>query len=187
MLNTISDKTENLISLAEAARICSYSQEYLSLRARQGKLKATKLGRRNWVTTRQWLADYIKENAKMPSTGYEIPDTKYESINWPGVFQKVGYGFLILLLGFGLLKVSPNIISWTSEGVAGVSQWLIETGELLEKKSEELTRQNFQFAAASILDNLLALDFTILIDKMEDFVNISNLGAKKIAFLTQKG
>lgn len=47
------------ISLMEATKFCQYSQEYLSLRARQGKLKAIKFGR-NWVTTREWLQDYIR-------------------------------------------------------------------------------------------------------------------------------
>lgn len=47
------------ISLREATKYCNYSQEYLSLRARQGKLKAIKLGR-NWVTTKEWLEEYIQ-------------------------------------------------------------------------------------------------------------------------------
>ena len=51
------------ISLQEAARLCSYSQEYLSLRARQGKLKALKLGR-NWVCTKEWLQEYISQSGK---------------------------------------------------------------------------------------------------------------------------
>jgi len=46
------------ISLQEATQYCQYSQEYLSLRARQGRLKAIKFGR-NWVTTKEWLSDYI--------------------------------------------------------------------------------------------------------------------------------
>ena len=45
------------ISLVEATKYCEYSQEYLSLRARQGKLKAVKRGR-NWFTTKQWLNEY---------------------------------------------------------------------------------------------------------------------------------
>ena len=48
------------ISLQEATKYCSYSQEYLSLRARQGKLKSAKTGR-NWVTTKEWLEDYLKD------------------------------------------------------------------------------------------------------------------------------
>ncbi len=45
------------ISLRDAAKFCNYSQEYLSLRARRGKLKSVKLGR-NWVTTKEWLVEY---------------------------------------------------------------------------------------------------------------------------------
>jgi hypothetical protein len=49
----------NYISLQEATKYCDYSQEYLALRARQGKLKSLKLGK-NWVTTKEWLGEYIK-------------------------------------------------------------------------------------------------------------------------------
>lgn len=58
-----STKKEDLdyISLKKAADYSeSYSQDYLSLRARQGKLKAKKLGR-NWVTTKKWVDEYISE------------------------------------------------------------------------------------------------------------------------------
>ena len=46
------------ISLYEAEKYCPYSQEYLSLRARQGKFRAVKIGR-NWLTTREWVEEYI--------------------------------------------------------------------------------------------------------------------------------
>ncbi|MDP3900760.1 MAG: hypothetical protein Q8Q38_00215, partial [bacterium] len=52
-------KPTRYISLKEASRVCGYSQKYLNLRARQGKLKAEKVGR-NWVTTKEWLDDYIR-------------------------------------------------------------------------------------------------------------------------------
>ena len=55
------DNKNDLISLQEASQSCGYSQEYLSLRARQKKLKATKLGR-NWVTTREWLKEYVERS-----------------------------------------------------------------------------------------------------------------------------
>lgn len=55
------------ISLQEASKSCSYTQEYLSLRARQGKLKSAKFGR-NWVTTREWLSEYIKKSEEYNST-----------------------------------------------------------------------------------------------------------------------
>ena len=44
----------------EASQLCDYSQEYLSLRARQKKLKAVKMGR-NWVTTKEWLDEYVRQ------------------------------------------------------------------------------------------------------------------------------
>ena len=50
--------------MSEAAKLCSYDQEYLSLLARKGELKAEKIGR-NWYTTVEWLNDYIK--AKKPN------------------------------------------------------------------------------------------------------------------------
>lgn len=54
------EQKDKYISLQEAAKLCLYSQDYLSLRARQGKLKAQKIGR-NWVTTEDWLKDYISK------------------------------------------------------------------------------------------------------------------------------
>jgi uncharacterized protein YjbI with pentapeptide repeats len=64
----------NYILLKEASKYCKYSQEYLSLRARQGKLKAVKLGR-NWYTTKKWLQEYAKEEVG--------PEAKIEEIIHP--------------------------------------------------------------------------------------------------------
>lgn len=55
---SVDDITKKYISLNEAAKYCPYSQDYLSLRARQGKLRAIKAGR-NWVTTKKWLNEYM--------------------------------------------------------------------------------------------------------------------------------
>lgn len=55
----MSNKKGKYISLHEATKHCDYSQEYLSLRARQGKLKAIKIGR-NWVIEKEWLEDYLR-------------------------------------------------------------------------------------------------------------------------------
>lgn len=48
---------EKWISLAEATKGTSYSQEYLSLLARQGRIEAIKRGR-NWYTTRKAVKEY---------------------------------------------------------------------------------------------------------------------------------
>jgi len=45
--------------MLEASKMCAYSQEYLSLLARKGKLFSKKLGR-NWFTTREAVNDYLK-------------------------------------------------------------------------------------------------------------------------------
>lgn len=47
------------LSMAEASKLCSYEQEYLSLLARRGELKAEKKGR-NWYTKIEWLNEYIE-------------------------------------------------------------------------------------------------------------------------------
>ena len=47
------------ISLKEAGKYSGYSQGYLNLRIRQGKLKGSKIGR-SWITTKEWVDDYIK-------------------------------------------------------------------------------------------------------------------------------
>lgn len=54
-----SDEAKEYISLKEAAQFSRYSQGYLGLMARRGKIHAIKRGR-NWLTTREALADYQK-------------------------------------------------------------------------------------------------------------------------------
>ncbi|MCX6758088.1 MAG: hypothetical protein NTX14_00070 [Candidatus Nealsonbacteria bacterium] len=50
---------EGYISLLEASKLCSYSEPYLRLRARQGKLKSIKFGKK-WMTTELWIKDYVQ-------------------------------------------------------------------------------------------------------------------------------
>src|SRR3989338_9628534 len=66
------------ILLKDAAQFCSYSQEYLSLRARQGKLRATKIGR-NWVTTHTWILEYVERAEKLEENGAE--DNRYPGLH----------------------------------------------------------------------------------------------------------
>ncbi len=54
------EEKSQYISLQEAIKYCDYSQEYLSLRIRQGKLRGKKFAR-NWVTKKEWLEEYLKE------------------------------------------------------------------------------------------------------------------------------
>lgn len=61
---------EDLLSLAEAAQISGYHQDYLGALARQGKLHAVKVGR-NWTVSRGALNEFlgIHENAKVEELG----------------------------------------------------------------------------------------------------------------------
>lgn len=52
--------TQHFITIAEAAKGTSYSPGYLSLRARQGKLLARKIGR-NWYTTHAAVEQYANQ------------------------------------------------------------------------------------------------------------------------------
>ncbi len=47
------------IPLREAAEYCDYSQEYLSLLARKGRLAAVKIGK-DWMTTKEAVEEYIE-------------------------------------------------------------------------------------------------------------------------------
>jgi hypothetical protein len=67
-LNALKSKNDTedrygYISLQEAAKLCNYGIEYLSYLARTGRLNAIKI-RRNWMTTREALTDYIEKITK---------------------------------------------------------------------------------------------------------------------------
>src|SRR4030043_321233 len=68
--NNVNHRPEKYISLGEAAKVYGCTQRHLSLVARQGKLKAKKLGR-NWVTTFGWLKEYV-EAVKKEKTLFAI-------------------------------------------------------------------------------------------------------------------
>ena len=54
---------DKLVSLKELAKLSPYSQEYLSLRARQGYLDAVKIGKA-WHSSKRALEEYIKQHKK---------------------------------------------------------------------------------------------------------------------------
>src|SRR3989344_8240092 len=62
------------ISIQEAAHHAQYSQEYLSLLARRGKIFAKKIGR-NWYTTHEALASYLSGQALLSPISKQINST----------------------------------------------------------------------------------------------------------------
>ncbi|MEA1937354.1 MAG: hypothetical protein U9N04_04570 [Patescibacteria group bacterium] len=80
------NKNIKYISLAEAAKLTNYSQDYISLLCRRRKMKGEKLGR-NWFTTKEWLDDYInKTNGSgeivVPVRIENTPKAKFNSANF---------------------------------------------------------------------------------------------------------
>src|SRR3989338_7281311 len=72
------------ISIQEAAHHAPYSQEYLSLLARRGKIFAKKIGR-NWYTTHEALKSYVS-TVKLTSTPSNLLE-EFKRLN-PQVFPK---------------------------------------------------------------------------------------------------
>jgi len=74
-------KETEYISLSEAAKYSPYSADYLKLRARQGKLRAIKIGK-IWVTKREWVEEYIRKyrgiETLKPKIEFARPETKFE-------------------------------------------------------------------------------------------------------------
>lgn len=121
------------VSLAKAAEYTSYSQEYLSLRARSGKIAARKLGR-NWYITRAALADYIFTSSKkatfvrieqpMPVVAVEkekepervIPREPLREPS-PSITPFHGHSFL----AFG---IAVFVLTWSLVGITGAGRHL---------------------------------------------------------------
>ncbi|MDP3991093.1 MAG: hypothetical protein Q8P63_02245 [Candidatus Nealsonbacteria bacterium] len=104
------------ISLKEATQYCHHSQDYLKLRARQGKLKAAKIGR-NWATTREWVEEYSGRNIQeiQKSSGIRF----WKSNTMITVFLVV-VGFLIITGIFINLDVFNQYFQWQIANVSSI-------------------------------------------------------------------
>lgn len=141
------------ITLQEATKFCSYSQEYLSLRARKGKLKAAKVGR-NWHTTREWIEEYVaKQIIKQVEPPRNLPmfsadadmweDGRPEEIKAQNAFlQKLqfatAFAMVIVLIGVSIVQGLEEIRTtalqqkiWTAGFLAGT--YGAETGKVFQE------------------------------------------------------
>lgn len=57
------DVSSKFLTMAEASKICTYSQDYLNILARRGSIPAFKL-KRNWLVSKDSLKKYIKAQSK---------------------------------------------------------------------------------------------------------------------------
>ncbi|MCK4520789.1 right-handed parallel beta-helix repeat-containing protein [Candidatus Parcubacteria bacterium] len=106
---------EDYISLTEATRYCDYSQEYLSLRARQGKLKSVKFGKK-WVTKKEWLEEYLKSNSK------KCKEIKKPVISFSNSFKqpKFRYAFRYALAGILVFSLLFTGIVFSKDAIWSV-------------------------------------------------------------------
>jgi len=173
--------TGKYISLQEASKLCPYSQEYLSLRARQGKLKAIKLGR-NWVTTQEWLKEYIEEVRNQIKDGEEkfVPGAKpkakieKEKILEKLLGQPIDKGLtlvdrLILRANRISQRVIPRYTRLTqllARHADNLIEHIFQTGQKL-KPSPKLYRPKFILSSALII--LLLISSIFLVSPVRSF------------------
>ncbi len=67
------DPLDEIISLAEAARLSGLAPHTLTLQAEKGKLRARKLGH-TWITTRHWLEVYLATHSRLRHRARESGD-----------------------------------------------------------------------------------------------------------------
>jgi hypothetical protein len=155
-------KKEDYISLLEATEFCDYSQEYLSLRSRQGKLKAVKLGR-NWVTTKEWLKEYVdsansSKNGKHYGEGSELYSV---TKNFKGYIPKIKallpFVFAICLLVFSFSAMGKVI----SEDLSSVKKFVGKQAEVFVDGYEDTVLKladSFYYKAKDISLGLASLN-----------------------------
>lgn len=112
------------ISLQEATQYCNYSQEYLSLRARQGKLRAVKFGR-SWLTKKEWLEEYLRKvevykNKKVAFPPENLPIGELRKIQ---IVPRIRFGFILTLV-FVLLIAGIVFALQQAQGNPELTEWI---------------------------------------------------------------
>jgi len=130
------------LSLQRASKLSRYSQEYLSLRARQGKLKAVKRGR-NWITTKEWLDEYIRsaEEYKEVHEGFSIKKfLARKSCRF--LLSPAVWAGILFISGYLFSHTSP--IEFTMRATDNLNNFLytssVESGATVKKSYLSLSR-----------------------------------------------
>jgi len=153
--STISE--EKYLSLSEAAKYTPYSAEYLSLRARQGKLKAIKIGK-IWVTKKEWVEEYVRkyrgmeEVEKIPNTKIQKPKIKIPKIKFqiPKIKTEILFALTILLLFVSVALAKDSLKILAKEIVLSLEEvgedFMIVANSQIQKLNSSLskTRENIQ-------------------------------------------
>lgn len=99
------------ITLLEASKLCSYSEPYLRLRARQGKFKSIKFGKK-WMTTTQWIEDYVKKtkewNEKIAAKKTSVSKEESDVLAFKEELNKAGAETVPVLPSFEAVLEAPK-------------------------------------------------------------------------------
>jgi len=145
------NNSNGYISLSEATKYCNYSQEYLSLRARQGKLKAVKFGR-NWVTKKEWLEEYLKRNKKLIQPPENLPIEKTPVLRFGFVFSLVlALAIFSFALGKDSLKATfQELEPQISKINQPVEDFLADCAQSISMVAQEIAKTKFGSQLAEI-------------------------------------
>jgi len=149
------DNTKEYISLGEAAKKSPYSQEYLSLRARQGKLKSIKLGR-NWATKQEWVDEYIDS---MENKG------DYLSLSEAAKKSPYSQEYLSLRARQGKLKAIKQGKKWLIK-----QEWVDEYISLMDEYREDTIKKSDQEQELIIESKELIVESKELITEPKEFI-----------------
>ncbi|PJA87285.1 MAG: hypothetical protein CO141_00225 [Candidatus Moranbacteria bacterium CG_4_9_14_3_um_filter_42_9] len=144
------------IPLCEASRQSGYTPEYLNYLARQGKLKAKKIGR-NWHTTLAWLDDFIKSSTAVKKEKIEAIDSK---------IREYANGAVCNLEKDGVIEqaVFPE-------------PELAETGNNLFPEKEEIKFQSRWRVMQNLAATLVAVFLVLGIFQIGRFIKLNNFGS----------
>ncbi len=147
--------SNNYISLQEATKYCNHSQEYLALRARQGKLKAVKFDQ-NWITKKEWLEMYL-ERVEEYKNKSQAPPSLF--LDQPFIKKKIAspenlpikktpalrFSFLVLLVFTLLITIISfnksffqNVFKPADRNLASLSGDIFNSGGSTEKVEEQM-------------------------------------------------
>jgi len=161
---TVYNNINNIyITLTDASKLCDYSQEYLSLRARQGKLKAVKQGR-NWVTTKEWLDKYIQEFSEVEEIESEVEEIEYVSLQEAAKKTPYSQEYLSLRARQGKLKAVKQGRNWVttkewvsrylqSFGEKDLEQEIIKKGVEVRKNTETVDKREITTNKKTLKEN----------------------------------
>lgn len=143
-MNQSIDKAQ-YITLAEAADHAPYTQEYLSLRARQGKLRAVKSGR-SWVTTLGWLDDYLEQvsEAKNQLKEAAVAMDQPASIDKDFSFQPAPDVFLKEIAVEGEEPAGSAIADEPTSPIIGSFSWEEEEPGLVATYAQQRTLEDLE-------------------------------------------